>query len=828
MQEKVKDSVKKERRVRERARVKDPARFLRACAMELCWACGAGLLGQAEMLGGTRPLGLALLCSSKKHTLSILAGLTVSALYLREASIVYICIYAVAALVRMASALLLDTPDANLELPTGLRKKLRPFAKKQDVNASNDASEGPKDATGSVEVGTDASPTPLCAFRALFTESVCLRMATSALCALAVSMYLLISGGFQYYDLFGAFFAVVVTPAAVMVYSICTGDGSEHRLLQVISRSALLFSLVWASDGLYLCGLPIGVVLALFFALYTTATEGLGIGILASILGGVAIDPLHAPAYLLAVLTFSLFRSMEKEHLGLLLGCGAMLAWSVYVGGLSDVWRLLPSALVSATVYTLVMRMKQRPVQEETAESDGEELRSRLEGSRYRDSSERFRGISDAFSSLSEMFYNLSDRFRRPGTLDLRRICDRSFDAFCADCPNNRVCWGLEYAATLNAMNGLISALHTKGKVSRAQIPEALSRRCESADAILETINQECAKLTGEMLRNNRTEIFAMDYESAASIINDALEEDDGEYRFDHALEQKITEYLCDAGVRSRSVTVYGTRRRQILVRGVDLEHACVTVDTLRSDLGEMCGMELSRPVFEVEGNVTVMTLQAKHKLSVTGAQNNVSADGGVSGDTVNLFSNKKDYFYALISDGMGAGREAALTSNICSVFLEKMLRAGNRAGTSLRMLNNMLRSRGNDSSRECSTTVDLTEIDLITGEASFIKSGAAPGFVVREGVVHRLQSVSVPIGIISTLDVRATPFSLKAGDTVVMISDGILQNDPDCQKLTAFLSTVGSLTPEETVYRICLQAAENDNHDDCSAIALRIAPAEE
>ena len=139
-----------------------------------------------------------------------------------------------------------------------------------------------------------------------------------------------------------------------------------------------------------------------------------------------------------------------------------------------------------------------------------------------------------------------------------------------------------------------------------------------------------------------------------------------------------------------------------------------------------------------------------------------------------------------------------------------------------------MLRSRGNDSSRECSTTVDLSEIDLITGEASFIKSGAAPGFVVRDGVVHRLQSVSIPIGIISTLDVRATPFGLKAGDTVVMISDGILQNDPDCKKLTAFLSTTGALTPEEIVYHICLQAAQNDNHDDCSAIALRIAVAEE
>ena len=231
---------------------------------------------------------------------------------------------------------------------------------------------------------------------------------------------------------------------------------------------------------------------------------------------------------------------------------------------------------------------------------------------------------------------------------------------------------------------------------------------------------------------------------------------------------------------------MYGTRRRQIVVRGVDVEQATVTVETLRSDLGELCGLELSRPVFEVEGKSSTMTLQAKKRIAVQAAENNVSADGGVSGDSVNLFSNKKDYFYALLCDGMGAGREAALTSGLCSVFLEKMLRAGNRAGTSLRMLNNMIRSRGADSTRECSSTVDLMELDLMTGTASFIKSGAAPSFVVRGGVVHRLQAGTAPIGIICALDVQSTPFSLKAGDTVVMISDGILQDDPDCKWITS------------------------------------------
>jgi stage II sporulation protein E len=238
--------------------------------------------------------------------------------------------------------------------------------------------------------------------------------------------------------------------------------------------------------------------------------------------------------------------------------------------------------------------------------------------------------------------------------------------------------------------------------------------------------------------------------------------------------------------------------------------------------------MRLASPTFEVEGGVSTMTLQAGKKVAVVGAQNNVSADGGISGDSVNLFSNKKDYFYALISDGMGAGREAALTSNLCSTFLEKMLRAGNRANTSLRMLNNMMRSRSADSTSEYSSTVDLVEIDLMNGDAAFIKSGAAPSFVVRGQVVQRLQSGTVPIGILGALDVQSTPYKLKEGDTVVMISDGILQNDPDCKWITDYLCGASNLTTDEIVYRICLHAAECEEHDDCSAVALRICCAEE
>ena len=376
-------------------------------------------------------------------------------------------------------------------------------------------------------------------------------------------------------------------------------------------------------------------------------------------------------------------------------------------------------------------------------------------------------------------------------------------------------------------MSALISQLHTKGRVDEGQVPEHLRHRCPSMDLILRQINAGCARLTGELLRSSRTELLAMDYEAAANLINDALAEDDGEYRTDPELENRISDYLRDAGIGFGSVTVYGKRRRQILVRGVEIERAKVALDTLRGDLGEMCGLVLGEPSFEVEDGTSSMLLQAKKQLAVVGAQNNLAREG-VSGDAVNLFANRKEYFYAVINDGMGSGKEAALTSGLCSVFLEKMLRAGNRAATALRMLNNLILSRCPDSAQECSSTVDLMELDLITGKASFIKSGAAPSFIVRNGTVRRLQAGTAPIGIIRKLDAQVETFDLRPGDTVVMVSDGILQDDPECDWLTSYLAGCGGRDPEQIVYEICCHAVGFPNHDDCSALALRVEEEQE
>ncbi len=146
-------------------------------------------------------------------------------------------------------------------------------------------------------------------------------------------------------------------------------------------------------------------------------------------------------------------------------------------------------------------------------------------------------------------------------------------------------------------------------------------------------------------------------------------------------------------------------------------------------------------------------------------------------GDSVSFAESDEGYSYCFICDGMGSGREAALTARICRIFLEKMLACGNKKSTTLEMLNMIIAGKG----VECFATVDLLEVDLMLGTASFIKSGATPSYVIRGESLFKIASSTAPIGIMPRLVAEMTEFDLRDGDIIVLSSDGIAANDtPD------------------------------------------------
>ena len=57
------------------------------------------------------------------------------------------------------------------------------------------------------------------------------------------------------------------------------------------------------------------------------------------------------------------------------------------------------------------------------------------------------------------------------------------------------------------------------------------------------------------------------------------------------------------------------------------------------------------------------------------------------------------------------------------------------------------------------------------------MKAGASPSFVVREDNVYKVNSATAPAGIIAKLTAEETVISVKEGDLIVMLSDGIVDS---------------------------------------------------
>lgn len=149
---------------------------------------------------------------------------------------------------------------------------------------------------------------------------------------------------------------------------------------------------------------------------------------------------------------------------------------------------------------------------------------------------------------------------------------------------------------------------------------------------------------------------------------------------------------------------------------------------------------------------------------------------------------------------------------------MERLLSAGVNMSAALNLINTFLRERR----IECSATVDVMELDLICGGAKFIKSGAAPSFVLRNGRLFKLRSRTVPIGILPSADAESITFRVEPGDLIVMMSDGVTQTSEDCPWLYDILCNERISHLTASAKRIADEAGKRGD-DDISVMLMRV-----
>ena len=767
------------------------------------------LLGSREMVFETVPLAFALLSSSIRQTPFVLIGIILSAFDGTKFLIVRVVGACSIVAIRCVSRLYLDKED---------------FSTAENKHT---------------EVGSPPSTLAL-----LFSENIYLRVMSSALGVFLVGIWKIIEGGFHFYDLFGAIFYLLLTPTATWLFSYYF-DTNEQKIRQGsafsilpqkerfydLSCALLVSAFLFSINGKTLFGLSAPILFGVFFTLYTTR-KGILYGIVAGLLFGLSVSPSYAPCFAFCAIAYSSLVKLSLFGAGIA-SCIAGLVFSIYVGGFSAFATDLPSLLCASMLFSTSERLNvfediQRAFTPQTKKEEYFCINSMIAEQKNTSQDEKLRNVSDSFTNLSEIFYNLSSKLKRPTMIDLRGICEKSFEKTCKNCDNHDLCFGAEYGSTLDIMKKITVQLHSFGIVEEKKLPSELKKRCPNTKHLLSDINKSCASATKKAFQTEKTEIFALDYDAVAKILNDAISENEEEFKIDNLMSKKVARVIEEEGYGNRNVTVFGKRKLRILARGLDLSEQTGNINVLQEKLEAVTGVHLTNPTFELAFGSVNMQTEARRAYSADAAFLSATCDGeAVCGDTVSVFENKNDYLYALISDGMGTGKNAALTSEICNVFLRNMLTAGNRMETSLRMLNGVLRVKGSKSETECSATVDLLQLDLYSGALTLIKSGAAPTFVLRRGNVFKLASPSFPIGILRAIDAKQLDIQTEDGDIVVMVSDGAARGGDDCPYINSLLreQNIADETPQKIADKIIRRVKSEIDapSDDISVIVVKV-----
>ena len=547
-------------------------------------------------------------------------------------------------------------------------------------------------------------------------------------------------------------------------------------------------------------GAPLALPVGAVFTLCMSRNKGFALGCVTGLLCGLTAGGAAAGALGVVGITYGLL-APGSEFLALLL------AYMISVSGywyLADSATVLPAAVLLLTACAGFLPLqKYVPKKLPPAASPLKVKDLRLE--KY----------AAAFSSLSGLFYTVSENAAPQSVDKTVQGIQTVVRAFCRNCEG----CDLDESEICNCF---VDGMREQGVIHIPDLPLHITRRCPSIRAMAKTVNNLPTLREKESEKGIRR--MAAEYANLSSLLDAAARREEASRTNDKAAAVKVRDSLREMKIPCDGVRVTGTRLRTVEVFGVRLSEVSASAARISATLSERVGTNLSEPEFLLGGEYAVMKLTSAPRLRVEYAKCTASKMGEkVSGDTVSFFETEDGYFYCLLSDGMGSGRDAALSSRLAAIMLEKLLTVGADKADALQMVNKALQQK----EKEVFATIDLLEIDRYTCTATLIKAGAAPTLLFRDGVCRRFESKTPPAGIMRDIIAEKRTFRVRKGDMLLILSDGVLQVGDSSGALRAGANRLpmASAGNAHAVASAVLTAARTQSAcaDDMSVCAVRL-----
>ena len=196
--------------------------------------------------------------------------------------------------------------------------------------------------------------------------------------------------------------------------------------------------------------------------------------------------------------------------------------------------------------------------------------------------------------------------------------------------------------------------------------------------------------------------------------------------------------------------------------------------------------------------------------------QVNLKEDG--NGDSYLVYENSNYIIYCL-SDGMGSGKLAREESRFTLKVLKSVLDTGMDLKNGISLMNSLLKIKNR---YETYATLDLVSINKKNLKSHFFKNGAVHSYIYSslENRLIRINSSSLPIGIVDNISSRDYSYRLRANDFILMFSDGIKEDE---ESLEAYFKQVKEYNPQIIAREINMKFRNKEDLDDTSVLIIKI-----
>ena len=393
-------------------------------------------------------------------------------------------------------------------------------------------------------------------------------------------------------------------------------------------------------------------------------------------------------------------------------------------------------------------------------------------------------------------------------------VCERcAFRNKCLDQPQQHM-WSLGKLERICMKYNCVSSDDVQKLLPDCRRPEFMSQRFNKSYSTF--VAEKASNIRINEMRSFLTEQLS----SMEDMLSDLSARVGTVRSIDSALSSQVKRVFEDIGYPNARTCVFADENMCRRVEVYLTAELYADMAKLTAALSAVVGCDLDLPTVTRAEELTRLTFCEAPSFEAQTAVFSASRGDEYSGDTSDIFDLSSSEKYVVLSDGMGTGKRARLDSVFTVSLVTRLIRCGISMTTAHKMINSMLRVKGWE---ESFATLDLLRLDLCSGSAKMLKSGAAPSYLCRGGEVKVMTSDAFPAGILPGCSPDVAQMRLFDGDVLMLASDGV---DEPAARLLGELASKGMSAEElcTAVGEYCTNGGGAPLRDDVTVIVIRVS----